>query len=86
MQGRPRKDGPRTRSGAPASRDDRGDVQLDATTAERHADDPARDDHPGAEMLRLMVGAVLDYAIFALDPHGRVTTWNEGARRLKQYE
>jgi PAS domain S-box-containing protein len=37
-------------------------------------------------MFRLMVAGVVDYAIFALDPEGRVTTWNEGARRLKQYE
>ncbi len=42
-------------------------------------------DH-SAETLRLMVGSVVDYAIFALDPEGRVATWNEGARCLKQYE
>jgi PAS domain S-box-containing protein len=41
---------------------------------------------PSAEMLRLMVAAVVDYAISALDPQGRVTSWNEGARRLTQYE
>jgi PAS domain S-box-containing protein len=28
---------------------------------------------------------VVDYAIFMLDPEGRVATWNEGAHRLKQY-
>jgi hypothetical protein len=30
--------------------------------------------HPGGEYLRLLVEAVVDYAIFALDPQGRVVT------------
>ncbi|WP_136717424.1 PAS domain S-box protein [Halorientalis salina] len=33
-----------------------------------------------------MIDAVEDYAIFMLDPDGRIVTWNEGARRLKGYE
>ena len=37
------------------------------------------------ERLRVLVESVQDYAIFTLDPHGRVTSWNEGARRLKGY-
>ena len=28
---------------------------------------------------------VSDYAIFLLDPSGRVASWNTGARRLKGY-
>ncbi|HET7505064.1 MAG TPA: PAS domain S-box protein [Kofleriaceae bacterium] len=35
---------------------------------------------------RLLVEAVEDYAIFMLDPDGRVATWNAGARRIKGYE
>jgi PAS domain S-box-containing protein len=35
---------------------------------------------------RLLVESVKDYAIFMLDPQGRVTSWNAGARRLKGYE
>jgi PAS domain S-box-containing protein len=35
---------------------------------------------------RLLVETVRDYAIFALDPTGRILTWNAGARRLKGYE
>jgi two-component system, chemotaxis family, CheB/CheR fusion protein len=35
---------------------------------------------------RLMIEGVRDYAIFMLDPEGKVTTWNEGANRLKGYE
>ncbi len=37
------------------------------------------------ERLRLLIDAVRDYAIFMLDPEGRVTTWNAGAERLKGY-
>ena len=35
------------------------------------------------EQMRLMVSGVKDYAIFMLDPEGRVATWNLGAKRLK---
>ena len=38
-----------------------------------------------SEAFRLFVSSVRDYAIFMLDPDGRVTTWNEGAERLKGY-
>src|SRR5215204_287282 len=38
------------------------------------------------ERFRLLVEGVKDYAIFMLDPHGYITTWNEGARRIKGYE
>jgi PAS domain S-box-containing protein len=37
------------------------------------------------ELFRLLVGAVRDYAIFMLDPTGRVATWNAGAERIKGY-
>jgi PAS domain S-box-containing protein len=35
---------------------------------------------------RLLVDAVMDYAICMLDPHGTVTSWNAGARRFKAFE
>ncbi len=38
------------------------------------------------ERFRLLVENVADYAIYALDPDGRVTTWNLGAQRLKGYD
>jgi PAS domain S-box-containing protein len=38
------------------------------------------------ERLRLMIQSVEDYAIFLLDPDGRVASWNAGAQRLKGYE
>src|ERR1700722_2769546 len=34
---------------------------------------------------RLIVDAIQDYAIYMLDPHGRITTWNSGAQRSKGY-
>jgi PAS domain S-box-containing protein len=40
----------------------------------------------GEERLRLMIGSVREYAIFMLDPQGRVATWNAGAAALKGYE
>ena len=37
------------------------------------------------ERFRMLVEGVQDYAIFILDPEGRVVTWNEGAQRIKGY-
>jgi PAS domain S-box-containing protein len=39
----------------------------------------------GNEQFRLLVAAVKDYAIFLLDPDGRVVSWNAGAERIKGY-
>jgi PAS domain S-box-containing protein len=38
-----------------------------------------------ADLYRLLVDRVVDYAIFALDPDGYILTWNAGAERLKGY-
>jgi protein-histidine pros-kinase len=37
------------------------------------------------EHFRLLVESVVDYAIFMLDPGGRVVSWNRGAERIKGY-
>jgi len=37
------------------------------------------------QRLRLLIGAVTDYAIYMLDTEGRVATWNSGAERFKGY-
>lgn len=29
---------------------------------------------------KLLVDAVMDYALYMLDPEGRITTWNSGAQ------
>ncbi|MEW6056265.1 MAG: PAS domain S-box protein [Bdellovibrionota bacterium] len=38
------------------------------------------------EEFRLMVESVKDYAIFMLDPNGKIATWNEGAKRINGYK
>jgi PAS domain S-box-containing protein len=35
--------------------------------------------------LSLLVSSAVDYAIFMLDPEGRITTWNAGAEKIKGY-
>ncbi|WP_420820746.1 PAS domain S-box protein [Rhizobium tubonense] len=35
---------------------------------------------------RLLVQGVTDYAIYMLDPEGQVSSWNQGAQRIKGYE
>jgi PAS domain S-box-containing protein len=37
------------------------------------------------ELFRLLVQGVADYAIYMLDPNGRITNWNSGANRIKGY-
>ncbi len=38
------------------------------------------------DQFRLLVDQVREYAIFMLDTTGHVTSWNDGARRIKGYE
>jgi PAS domain S-box-containing protein len=38
------------------------------------------------ERFRLLVESVKDYAIFMMDPEGRVVSWNAGAERIKGYK
>lgn len=38
------------------------------------------------DRLRLLIDAVVDYAIYMIDPQGIVVSWNTGARRLKGYQ
>jgi PAS domain-containing protein len=35
------------------------------------------------ERYRLLIDAITDYAIYMLDPEGRVSSWNPGAQRFK---
>ncbi|MDP2330601.1 MAG: PAS domain S-box protein [Reyranella sp.] len=37
------------------------------------------------EQFRILVQGVTDYAIYMLDPDGRVASWNAGAQRIKGY-
>jgi len=38
------------------------------------------------EQFRLLVQGVTDYAIYMLDPQGKVSSWNLGAQRIKGYD
>jgi PAS domain S-box-containing protein len=51
-------------------------------TARRAAEESLRESE---QRFRLLVQSVQDYAIFLLDPSGRIATWNEGAQRIKGY-
>jgi PAS domain S-box-containing protein len=51
-------------------------------TEDRRASDALRQSE---EKLRLMIASVSDYAIFMLDPGGRLASWNPGAERITGY-
>jgi PAS domain S-box-containing protein len=53
---------------------------MERTVAEERARRHAADE------FKILVDGVKDYAVFMLDPNGRVTTWNSGAERLKGYK
>jgi PAS domain S-box-containing protein len=53
------------------------------TEARRHAENRLQQSD---EIFRLLVDSVKDYAIFLLDPKGMVSTWNQGAERIKGYK
>lgn len=42
--------------------------------------------HQMEEPFRIFIASVQDYAIFMLEPHGRIATWNAGAERIKGYK
>ena len=42
-------------------------------------------DEPPDERLRRLIDGVRDFAIYLLDPEGRIASWNTGAQRLKGY-
>jgi PAS domain S-box-containing protein len=53
--------------------------------AKRSAGAANDSDVPLEDRYQLLIDAVQDYAIFMLDPTGRVASWNGGARKIKGY-
>lgn len=58
-----------------------GKVTRDLT-ARRAAEEKLR---VSEEQFRLLVDRVEEYAIYLLDPTGRIMTWNHGAEKIKQF-
>ncbi len=59
-------------------------AELEAAVARLQSSE--RNLRQSEERFRLLVEGVEDYAIFMLDPQGRITTWNLGAERIKGYK
>ena len=57
-------------------------VTRDLTEQRQHQEMLRRSE----ERFRLLVEGVSDYAIFLLDPEGRVASWNHGAEKIKGYQ
>src|SRR5919202_2478175 len=60
----------------------RSRAEATALEARRHEEELRRSE----ERFRLLVEGVKDYAIFMLDPAGRVASWNAGAERITGYQ
>ena len=58
----------------------RGEEHRTTSESTLHSEQPFPD-----EQFRLMVEAVIDYAIYVLDPEGRIRSRNPGAQRLRGY-
>jgi PAS domain S-box-containing protein len=61
-------------------------VIFDWYEAKRGAGTANDSDVPLEDRYQMLIDAVQDYAIFMLDPTGRVASWNSGARKIKGYE
>jgi hypothetical protein len=58
---------------------------MSKTTLSLPVDEPRDPVASTEQRLQLLIEAVVDYAIFVLDPAGRIDSWNSGAQKLKGY-
>jgi len=58
-------------------------LEVNADLTEVHQAEQAR--RQAEQRFSLLARSVRDYAIFLMDPEGRITHWNEGAARVKGY-
>jgi PAS domain S-box-containing protein len=63
-----------------------GGISTDITEHKRAEAERTRLLRESEERFRLLVETVEDYAIYMLDPEGRVISWNAGAERIKGYQ
>lgn len=61
-------------------------ILLDALAKKMLEDAPKTALINQEQRFRLLIDAVVDYAIYMTDPSGIITSWNSGARRFKGYE
>jgi osomolarity two-component system sensor histidine kinase TcsA len=61
-------------------------LEFEDVTADCNKLQSLNDELVKADIYRLLVNTVKDYAIFLLDPTGHIATWNTGASLLKQYK
>jgi len=54
-------------------------------TQRRNAEQSLASADANLNSFRILIDAVVDYAVFMLDPNGFITTWNAGAERIKGY-
>src|SRR5580658_6628212 len=64
----------------------RKQVEEERTKLDQARQRLLRELEQSAERSRLLIEGVRDYALFTMDPQGRVTSWNTGAERIKGYK
>ncbi len=62
-----------------------GMIGVNVDITERKEAEQLRREMNDADRYRMLVEAITDYAVYLLDVHGNVASWNAGAQRFKGY-